>query len=75
MSPGLQHTPLQGASSNETPVTEMELPIKVEIDKAINLDQLYTVTTTFLEKTNIRTTFPYYLDAIKFQHYIKGTLS
>ena len=51
MSPGVQYTPLPGASSSKEPqVTEMELLIKKEIDKAINLKQLYTVTTTFLER-------------------------
>ena len=65
MSPALQHTPVQGASSNQISDTEMELHIRTEIDKIINLDQLYTVTAEFLEKTNIRTTFPYYLDAKK----------
>ena len=65
MSPALQHTPVQGASSNQISDTEMELYIRTEIDKIINLDQLYTVTAEFLEKTNIRTTFPYCLDAKK----------
>ena len=65
MSPALQHTPVQGASSKQISDTEMELYIREEIDKIINLDQLYTVTAEFLEKTNIRTTFPYYLDAEK----------
>ena len=57
MSPALQHTPVQGASSNQISDTEMELYIRTEID------QLYTA--EFLEKTNIRTTFPYCLDAKK----------
>ena len=65
MSPALQHTPVQGASSNQISDTEMELYIRTEIDRIINLDQLYTVTAEFLERTNIRTTFPYYLDAKK----------
>ena len=63
MSHALQHTPVQGASSKQISDTEMELNIREEIDKIINLDQLYTVTAEFLEKTNIRTTFPYCLDA------------
>ena len=63
MSPALQHTPVQGTSSKQISHTEMEIYIREEIDKIINLDQLYTVTAKFLEKTNIRTTFPYYLDA------------
>ena len=63
MSPALQHTPVQGASSNQISDTEMELYIRTEIDKIINLDQLYTVTAEFLEKTNIIATFPYCLDA------------
>ena len=63
MSPALQHTPVQGTSSKQISDTDMEIYIREEIDKIINLDQLYTVTAKFLEKTNIRTTFPYYLDA------------
>ena len=63
MSPALQQTPVQGASSKQISDTEMELNIREEIDKIINLDQLYTVTAEFLEKTNIGTPFPYYLDA------------
>ena len=49
VSPGLQHTPLQGASSNQISDTEMEPYIRAEIDRIINLDQLYTVTAKFLE--------------------------
>ena len=33
MSPALQHTPAQGASSNQISDTEMELYIRTEIDK------------------------------------------
>ena len=55
LSPGVQHTPLLGAPSKEPPVTEMELLIKKEIDKAMNLKQLYNVTTMFFEMKNIRT--------------------
>ena len=65
MSPALQHTPVQGASSKQISDTEMELNIREEIDKIMNLDQLYTVTAEFLERTNIRTTFPFCHDAKK----------
>ena len=66
MSPGVQHTPLPSTSSSKEPeVMEMKLLVKEEINNAINLRQLYAVTTAFLEKKNIRTEFPYYLDAEK----------
>ena len=64
MSPGVQHTPLPSASSSkEFEVMEVKLLVEKEINNAINLRQLYTVTTAFLEKKNIRTKFPYHLDA------------
>ena len=50
MSPALQHTPVQGTSSKQISDTDMEIYIREEIDKIINLDQLYTVTAKFLEK-------------------------
>ena len=39
--------------------------VKEEINNVLNLRQLYAVTTAFLEKKNIRTKFPYHLDAEK----------
>ena len=64
MSPGVQHTPLPGASSSKEPkVMEIKILFEKEINNAINIRQLYAVTTAFLEKKNIRTKFPYHFDA------------